>query len=123
MNEITQGHARALLGLPDAESQSAACQRVIAEDLSVRQTEALVATGEPTPSRTRVRKDPAHEIVMPRPPISSSSSSDSIAISGTAVLIRPRNPDRGQIIIDYQTREELDRLAIAARKSRRSRRK
>ena len=30
---------------------------------------------------------------------------------GTAVLIRARNPDRGQIIIDYQTREELERIA------------
>ena len=50
-NEITQGHARALLGLPDAESQRAACRRIIAENLSVRQTEALVTTGVPTPAR------------------------------------------------------------------------
>ncbi len=59
-NEITQGHARALLGLPDAESQLAACRRIIAEHLSVRQTEALVTCGAPTPSRPRVRKDAAH---------------------------------------------------------------
>ena len=55
--EITQGHARALLGLPDPESQCAACRRVIAESLSVRQTEALVATGIPSPSRPRIRRD------------------------------------------------------------------
>ena len=66
-NEITQGHARALLGLPDSESQSAACRRIIDEHLSVRQTEALVTTGIPTPSRTRVRKDPGHEIVTKAP--------------------------------------------------------
>ena len=40
--QITQGHARALLGLTDADSQVAACQRIIQDGLSVRQTEALV---------------------------------------------------------------------------------
>ena len=109
-NEITQGHARALLGLPDAVSQSAACKRVIDEHLSVRQTEALVATGIPTPSRTRVRKDAGHEIVV-RAPHFLELEQRFHRYLGTSVLIRARNTDRGQIIIDYQTREELDRLA------------
>jgi ParB family transcriptional regulator, chromosome partitioning protein len=111
VNEITQGHARALLGLPDGESQSTACKRIIDEHLSVRQTEALVTTGVPTPSRTRVRKDPAHEIVIKAPHFLDLEQRFHRYL-GAAVLIRPRNPDRGQIIIDYQTREELDRLAI-----------
>ena len=59
-NEISQGHARALLGLPDAESRVEAYRRIVADHLSVRQTEALVSLGAPTPSRPRVRKDPAH---------------------------------------------------------------
>ncbi len=109
-NEITQGHARALLGLPDPESQSAACQRVIDEHLSVRQTEALVTTGIPTPSRARVRKDPGHEIVV-RAPHFLELEQRFHRYLGTSVLIRARNSDRGQIIIDYQTREDLDRLA------------
>jgi ParB family chromosome partitioning protein len=110
VNEISQGHARALLGLPDGESQSAAYKRIIEEHLSVRQTEALVTTGIPTPSRTRVRKDPAHEIVIKAPHFLDLEQRFHRYL-GAAVLIRPRNPDRGQIIIDYQTREELDRLA------------
>ncbi len=108
-NEITQGHARALLGLPDAESQSAACQRVIDEHLSVRQTEALVTTGIPTPARARVRKDPGHEIVA-RAPHFLELEQRFHRYLGTSVLIRARNSDRGQIIIDYQNRDELDRL-------------
>ena len=50
LNQITQGHARALLGIEGALAQSAACERIIDEHLSVRQTEALVATGIPTPA-------------------------------------------------------------------------
>ena len=109
-NEITQGHARALLGLADALSQSATCRRVIDDHLSVRQTEALVTTGVPTPSRTRIRKDGPHEIAAKAPHFLDLEQRFHRYL-GAAVLIRPRNPDRGQIIIDYQTREELDRLA------------
>jgi len=58
--EISQGHARALLGLPDAESRVEAWRRIVADHLSVRQTEALVSLGAASPSRPRVRKDAAH---------------------------------------------------------------
>jgi ParB family chromosome partitioning protein len=96
--------------LPGAPSQSAACKQVIDEHLSVRQTEALVTTGVPTPSRTRVRKDPAHELVG-RAPHFLELEQRFHQYLGTSVLIRNRHTGRGQIIIDYQTHEELDRLA------------
>lgn len=111
--KITQGHARALLGLPDPDQQRAACQRVIAESLSVRQTEALVATGEPTPSRTRIRKDPAHTDATPadgRAPHVLEMERSLHERFGTPVLIRVRGRERGQIIIDFKSQEELERL-------------
>jgi ParB family chromosome partitioning protein len=40
--EISEGHARALLGLPDAAATLAAWQAVLDGDLSVRRTEELV---------------------------------------------------------------------------------
>ena len=112
--EITQGHARALLGLPDQESQRAACRRVIAESLSVRQTEALVATGIPTPSRPRIRRDPGHA-PEPRAPHVVELEQQLHQRFGTAVLIRVRTPDRGQIIIDYSSQEEFDRVTSLIR--------
>ncbi|MDR3620248.1 MAG: ParB/RepB/Spo0J family partition protein [Paludisphaera borealis] len=113
-SEITQGHARALLGLPDAETQIVACRRVIAERLSVRQTEALVATGVPTPSRTRIRKDPAHANAVRAPHITELEQQLHQRF-GTAVLIRSRTPEKGQIIIDYNTQEEFDRVSSLIR--------
>ena len=53
----------------------------------------------------------------PGPPIFSISSNGSIDTWARPVLIRARNPDRGQIIIDYQSREEFDRLASLLRAS------
>ena len=112
--QISQGHARALLGLSDAESQIAACRRVIADSLSVRQTEALVATGIPTPSKTRIRKDPAH-VAEPKAPHFLELEQQFHVRFGAPVMIRAKSPDRGQIIIDFNSREELDRLSALIR--------
>jgi ParB family transcriptional regulator, chromosome partitioning protein len=51
---LSAGHARALLGLADAESQEQLAARIVAEGLSVRATEELVATAE-RPARARAR--------------------------------------------------------------------
>ncbi|HWS57339.1 MAG TPA: ParB/RepB/Spo0J family partition protein, partial [Actinotalea sp.] len=47
---LSAGHARALLGLPDAAAMERLAQRIVAEGLSVRTTEEVVALGgDPTP--------------------------------------------------------------------------
>ena len=51
---ISAGHARALLGLPDADAQDALATRIVAEGLSVRATEeavAIAAAEEPAAKR------------------------------------------------------------------------
>jgi ParB family chromosome partitioning protein len=108
-NMITQGHARALLGLPDDEARLAALPRVIQEQLSVRQTEALVATGEPTMMRPRIRKDPAHDVAQKAPHILELQQQLHARL-GMSVVIRAKSPERGQIIIDYHSRDDFDRL-------------
>jgi ParB family chromosome partitioning protein len=56
---LSAGHARALLGLDGAEAQERLAARIVAEGLSVRATEELVATGEqPAPTRARSAKGP-----------------------------------------------------------------
>lgn len=115
---VTQGHARALLGLPDAEAQRGACQRVITEGLSVRQTEALVTSGEPTPARSRIRKDPPHDDATPgggRAPHVLELEQVLHARFGTPVLIKVKGPERGQIIIDFKSQEEFHRIASLIR--------
>jgi ParB family chromosome partitioning protein len=112
--EISSGHARALLGLADAEGRREACRRVIRERLSVRQAEALVATGTPTPARTRIRRDQAH-VQEPRAPHIVELEQQLHERFGTTVLIRSRTPERGQIIIDYNSQEEFERVSALIR--------
>ncbi len=51
---LSAGHARALLAVPDADQQDRLAQRVVAEGISVRGLEEIVAVGdgEVTPKRT-----------------------------------------------------------------------
>ncbi|MBT3337308.1 MAG: ParB/RepB/Spo0J family partition protein [Anaerolineae bacterium] len=57
---ISEGHARALLGLTTAQAQEAALQTVVALRLNVRQTEQLVnkLNGEKTPAKEKLEKTP-----------------------------------------------------------------
>jgi ParB family chromosome partitioning protein len=110
---ISPGHARTLLALDDADGRLEAFRRVIQERLSVRQTEALVKTGEPTPARTRLRKDPAEPGSTPsggKTPHILEMEQQLRQRIGSPVLIRTRTQDRGQIVIDYHTRDEFDRI-------------
>ena len=58
-DQLSAGHARALLAAPTPALQRAAAKRVIAERLSVRQTEALIKTLQKEPKKTqRAADDP-----------------------------------------------------------------
>lgn len=114
--KITQGHARALLGLSEPSHQVGACQRIIAENLSVRQTEALVSTGEPTPARTRVRRDSAHPGGSAyRAPHFEELESTLRERFQAPVMVRVKGKERGQIVIDFQSQEEFDRITALIR--------
>ena len=53
---LSAGHARALLGLPDAAAMERLAQRIVAEGISVRATEEIVALGgDPEPARPKPR--------------------------------------------------------------------
>lgn len=56
---LSAGHARALLGLQDQRQQELLAERIIAEGLSVRSTEEIVALGaKEDPKSTRISRGP-----------------------------------------------------------------
>lgn len=56
---LSAGHARALLGLPDGAAMERLAQRIVAEGLSVRNTEEIVALGETGEDEQPTRRSPA----------------------------------------------------------------
>lgn len=55
---LSAGHARALLALPDDKTMEALATRIIAEGLSVRATEEIVAVGEGGSKKQKRKRDP-----------------------------------------------------------------
>ncbi|GJD93927.1 ParB/RepB/Spo0J family partition protein [Methylobacterium iners] len=99
--EITAGHARALLSVKDPEAVS---RRIVAEGLSVRDVEALVATPEAeTPRAARARG-------KARSPETRNLEQAMARALGVPVSLRAANGGPGEIRIRYETADELDGL-------------
>jgi ParB family chromosome partitioning protein len=102
---LSAGHARALLAVDSAAEQERLAQRVVAEGMSVRAIEELVAIGETGPVPTAERR-PRQRVVAPQ--------ADDAALRLTDYLdTRVRvemGRSKGRIVIDFATAEDLDRI-------------
>lgn len=101
--ELSEGHARALLGAPDDQMLTALAEKVVRGRLSVRQTEALVraakAGGESGGPRGKKEKTASVRDLETR-------LSRKL---GTKVDVRERE-GKGEIVVHYASWDELDRL-------------
>lgn len=115
---ITVGHARALLNLAEPDAQLRACQGIIGEHLSVRQTEALI---KKLTSAQPSRPDPgAKNEQEPAVDPNVRAALDEMAMAlGTRVRLVARSNDSGKIEIEYYSQTDLDRIysAIVKQKS------
>lgn len=106
-NEITEGHARALLALETAEEMLQAADQVIVKSLNVRQTEQLVRNLLTAVSETPPKVDRKEE---KQRQLSIKEVEDRISKSvGTKVRLRDKE-GKGEIRIPYKDLSELDRL-------------
>ncbi len=98
---LSAGHARALLGLETEEQMEALAARIVAEGLSVRSTEELVASDVPKPRR---RRRPAAQ--------SEYAQTVETALSArfdTSVDVK-MSPRRGRLTIHFADTEDLNRI-------------
>ncbi|MDP2652440.1 MAG: ParB/RepB/Spo0J family partition protein [Candidatus Omnitrophota bacterium] len=102
-DEITMGHARALLAVSDGEEQKQIFELLRTKKLSVRELENLIKTGLRHPAR-RKKTNPAdrnHDLVA--------LEEDLQQVLGTKVRIQPQKK-RGKIVIEYYSLDDLDRV-------------
>ena len=99
---ISEGHARALLGLPEADAQTAALANIVKRELSVRQTEQLVRQlqGEKHPAKRRTKQSASVAELENR-------VRDKL---GTKVALRRGRKGKGSLIIYFYSDEELEAL-------------
>jgi ParB family chromosome partitioning protein len=109
--DISMGHARALLGLPDEEAQRTACQQIFDKRLSVRDTERLVKEWmAPKPEAgPRASTGKAQLDANVRAALEAMQ-----AALGTKVRLIPKgNGTSGKIEIEYYSQDDLDRIYAA----------
>ena len=99
---ISAGHARALLGLTDAAEIEKLANRIVAENLSVRSVEEIIATGgsgkKTTKRKTRKGNPELNEIAEEL----GDYLDTRVKIEGTA--------SKGKIVIEYSGGEDLQRI-------------
>ncbi|MCE1253939.1 MAG: ParB/RepB/Spo0J family partition protein [Anaerolineae bacterium] len=98
---ISEGHARALLGLPTAQGQTAALGTILKQDLTVRQTEELVRKlcGEKPHNAAKKLPDPEINEIEQR----------LSGTLGTRVSLH-HGKKGGSVVIHYYSDEELNTL-------------
>ena len=101
---ITAGHARALLGISDRELQIKIANKVFDEKLSVRETEKLVKSILESKKEKPMKKDTAEDAIY------ESLEEKMKGIMGTKVIINRKKNNKGQIEIEYYSRDELERI-------------
>lgn len=103
--QIASGHARALLGLENGEKQFQAAQKIIQENLSVRDVEKLVKL------MNRPEKEPKMPEKGPDINLIYKQIEEKLkTIMGTKVVINRKDKNKGRIEIEYYSQEELERL-------------
>ena len=102
-NEITMGHARALLGLEPA-MQVAVAQEIVKKGLSVRQVETLVAAM--TMKKGKGSKKPSRGIEQDADTLRLQQElSDAL---GATVKLNANRKGKGKLIIEFSSYDELD---------------
>lgn len=102
---ITNGHAKAILGLEDREQQILVAQKIIDEQLSVRETEKYIKKLQENKNETAAAK-PAFKNTALYENIENKMK----ARMGTRVQIKRKEENKGKIEIEYYSGEDLERI-------------
>jgi len=105
-NRLSEGHARALLSLDNAEMIERLANKIVRDNLSVREVE-RIAQGMKPEKITKGRRLKETEI---KDPHTRQLEEELRRKLGTQVKVMPRNAQRGKIEIEYYSLEDLDRI-------------
>lgn len=107
LGQISLGHAKVIKGVSDHDRQLSLCREIIARGHSVRATEMLVKTQKEEPARARHKPGKTKHV---------QAIEDELRHKlAVRVDIRLRDKHRGQIILDFESDDDFDRLVKALR--------
>jgi ParB family chromosome partitioning protein len=107
---ISMGHARALLGVKEPSDQVRLMEQAARESWSVREVERRVQARSGT--KRQVTLQPTAAPAAPQPPWAAELERRMRESLGTKVSLQALGETKGRIVIDYYSREALDRLCL-----------
>ncbi|MCK4578226.1 MAG: hypothetical protein KAU50_05510, partial [Candidatus Marinimicrobia bacterium] len=109
--EITMGHARALLGLPQTALMQGLWKKIVEQGLSVRQTEAAVQDiSRVRKPGTAVGKAKSEAEKPARPAFLNHVEMELLGRLGTKVRVKDKGGDVGVIEVSYYSQDDLERI-------------
>jgi ParB family transcriptional regulator, chromosome partitioning protein len=106
---LSAGHARALLAVEDPEAQDRLASRIVAEGLSVRAVEEIVAVGSGEPPSRRSARTAARPPTAPALRHLADQLSDLLETRVKVELGRRK----GRIVVEFATVDDLERIVKA----------
>ena len=104
-NQISGGHARALLGVEDGDTQFLFAQKAAAEKMSVREVERLIKSLSKKQEPKEKKKEDEGIALASR------QLEDRMkTVMGTKVSINRKDKNKGRIEIEYYSEAELERI-------------
>ena len=104
MGRLTAGHARALIGRPDAEKLA---ERIIANDLNVREVEALVQTGGALGGKAGSSRTPREKDADTK-----AFEKELTDALGLKVEIKRSSGESGTLVIKFGNFDQLDYIRV-----------
>lgn len=104
-NQLSMGHARALINIPTESMQLRLYQKIVDSGMSVRKVELLAkSAGKPAESTGR-------RVATRETPASVQSIEEKLRQAlGTKVTLREKGQGRGEIVVEFYSLDDLDRL-------------
>ena len=104
-NEITEGHARGILRVDDPAAQLVLWKKILSEKITVREIEGMTkATAKPKKKRQSSKDSSAKD------PYLQEMENKLRVFFGTRVTIKSKTKQTGEIVIDYFSNEDLERI-------------
>jgi len=110
-NEISEGHARAILRFDNEENQIMLWKRILTEELTVRKLEEI------TKSSVKKKKKKSKSSDGSSNPEIEAIENKLRLFFGTRVIIKPKTKQTGEIIIEYYSNDDFDRIVDLTEKS------
>lgn len=100
---ISMGHGRALINVEDGNKQLAIYERIVRENLSVRDTEAIVRTLKSPSDKPKVTKKPL-------PTFAKDAKKDLSSLLDSIVDVKVANSGKGHLVVPFKNKEDFQRI-------------